>query len=147
MRNREAVLVSAGLALGMSSCAHAVPLSNAYSRVDAATGERCAFGALHEDGKCDIYEVSLAELFAIPERFDGKRVRVGGHVTLAFEHNVLCERRGQASSCLWLDVEHLRDPGFRTGWATVEGTFNGENRGHLGCCAGTIEASTMSPAR
>jgi hypothetical protein len=125
-----------------SSCAGLPPLSNAYARVDAAPDDRCAFGARHENGSCDVYEVSLAELLVMPERFQQKQVRVGGYVRLAFEGNTVCERRETGASCLWLDVEGMKDPGFRKGWAVVEGVFNGENRGHMGGCSGAIERIT-----
>jgi hypothetical protein len=125
-----------------SSCAGLPPLSNAYARVDAAPDDRCAFGARHENGNCDVYEVSLAELLVMPERFQRKQVRVGGYVRLAFEGNTVCERRDTGASCLWLDVEGMKDPGFRRGWAVVEGVFNGENRGHMGGYSGAIERIT-----
>lgn len=78
-----------------------------------------------------------------PERFQGSRVRVIGSISLQFESNVLCPREDSPSAeCLWLDLEGLSDPGFRSGAALVEATFDGENRGHLGCCAGTLHTIT-----
>jgi hypothetical protein len=133
--------------LGLIGCTTVRPLSNAYSGVEAAIGDRCSFGAQQADGSCGLYEVSVAELLTLPEKFHQRNVRVGGYVTLTFEGNTLCEREGPGS-CLWLDIEGLRDPGFRKGWAVVEGTFSAENRGHLGCCAGSIERiSTLNQWR
>ena len=123
------------------ACAHAEPLSNAYSRVDAEVGDRCAFGA-RSDRQCEIYDVALVELLAVPEKFQGKRVRLIGFASLRFEGNVLCADNTPAGACLWLDIEGLSDPGFRNGWAQLEGRFNGENRGHFGCCPGSLEHIT-----
>jgi hypothetical protein len=64
---------------------------------------------------------------------------------LQFEANTLCpvERASDWKSCLWLDVEGLQDPGFRKGWVVVDGTFDGENLGHLGLASGTIGHITV----
>src|SRR6266850_7297599 len=42
-----------------------------------------------ENDRCLSYQVSLLELVARPELFDGKRVRVTGYVHLEFEGNAL----------------------------------------------------------
>jgi hypothetical protein len=130
-------LVAWTAAVTIPGCATRGPLTESHSGVQAAAGDRCASGAL-QDGGCDVHEVSLAELLTAPEKFHQKKVAVAGHLTLGFERNRLCERIG-AGNCLWVADGRLEKPAFRKGWAVVEGTFNRENRGHLGCCAGAIE--------
>jgi hypothetical protein len=84
--------------------------------------------------------VSLGELIAKPEMYHLQSVTVEGYVTLRFEGNELCpnERPETSTECVWIDVEGLKDPGFRKGRVVVEGTFDGENLGHLGVASGTI---------
>jgi hypothetical protein len=122
-----------GASVAAIDCTHMEPLSNAYSAFAAPVGDRCGDGAR---GLCD---VSIVELLAVPEKFHDKRVRVVGFGTLAFEGNTLCTSRHSGTGCLWLDIEGVKDPGFRKGWVVVEGRFDGEGRGHLGCCAGAID--------
>lgn len=128
------------VALGVLACTHVEPLTNAYAPWFAkAVGDRCAEFA--EDGQCSLYDVSLVELIAVPEKFHDKNVRVIGFVQLTFEGNVICLSREVASpnDCIFLDIEGIADPGFREGEAILQGHFDGELRGHLGCCSGTID--------
>jgi hypothetical protein len=130
-----ALLVGAG-------CTHAQPISNAYSKIAAPVGDRCLQGG--KDGTCALYAVSLTELVSVPDKFHGKQVQVIGYVSLEFEGNAVCPSKDTVNSreCLFLDVDGLRDPGFRKGYAIVEGRFDGESRGHLGCCSGALEQIT-----
>jgi hypothetical protein len=118
------------------------PLSNAYSPFTRDLPPRPP-----QDQVVDIGPVSvrIADLVAEPERYHQRRVRTEGYVTLRFEWNILCvgTDRAEPTECLWLDVEELRDPGFRKGRAVVEGTFDGENLGHFGAASGTIEHITV----
>jgi hypothetical protein len=132
-------VVAAVVLLASSGCGHVRPLSNAYAGIEMPLGDRCSFGATKDDGSCVLYEVSLVELLAIPKKFHHKRVSVVGFATLRFEGNTICINEHYGTGCLWLDIEGVEDPGFRKGWAVVEGRFDGENRGHMGCCAGTID--------
>ena len=76
-------------------------------------------------------------------------MRVEGEVVLEFEGNTLCPSRKPKDwqTCAWLDIENLKDPGFRRAHAVVEGTFDGENLGHLGIAGGTIEKITLITRR
>lgn len=135
---RPIALVLVGLALAAAGCRHLEPLSAAASHVAVPVGDRCSWEARRADGGCDVYDVTLGELFAMPGEFHGQPTRVRGFVTLAFEQNTLCENDTPAAACLWIDVDGLGEPGFRKGWAEVEAQFDGEDRGHFGCCRGTL---------
>ena len=117
----KAFCLAIGASVAAIDCTHMEPLSNAYSAFAAPVGDRCGDG---ERGICD---VSMVELLAVPEKFHDKRVRVVGFGTLAFEGNTLCTSRHSGTGCLWLDIEGVKDPGFRKGWIVVEGRFDGEN--------------------
>ena len=132
--------VLAGLLIGVSACRSTDPLSNAYAGWALEVGDRCS--QVDAAGQCVVYDVSLVELIAVPEKFHGKVVRVIGYVTLGFESNGVClsDDTRSGRDCVFLDVEGVEDPGFRKDWALVQGTFDGELRGHLGCCSGTIHS-------
>lgn len=128
---------AAAAALVFLGCAPMKPLSNSYSKVTSPSGDRCASGS---EGTCVLYEVSVIELIADPERWDGKKVRLVGFVNLEFERNQLCLLPGShQTECIWLDIEGLKDPGFRRGQSLVEGIFDGKNKGHLGLYSGAIK--------
>ena len=120
-------------------------LSNSYSRLDRTVGEPLCVETYNLPEIC---HVSLHAVVANPERYHGMRIQVLGYVTLGFEDNVVypsseAARIGDSLSALWLDVEGLAISDTRKyhrQWVLVAGTFNGENRGHLGSCAGTIES-------
>ena len=143
-----AAVVTVAIATTASGCGHVEPLSNAYAPFSAAVGDRCAEAAA--DGQCSLYDVSLIELISSPEKFHDKKVRVLGFVSLAFEGNMMCPTRDTVNrqDCIFLDIDGLADPGFRKGYVVLEGRFDGELRGHLGCCSGTIDhISRMKPWR
>lgn len=91
--------------------------------------------------------VSLLALVATPERFHHRHVQVTGYLKLGFENNVLylskeASRFGDSESAIWVDIEgiqnrRLQDLNGR--YVIIAGTFNAENRGHLGGFAGTLE--------
>jgi hypothetical protein len=124
--------------MAANACAGLEPLSNAYSPMSAPVGERCVQS--DPGGGCALYGASLLELIAVPERFHGKKVRVIGFVHLTFEGNSICPSQETVDrrDCIFLDIDKLAEPGFRHGYALLEGRFDGELRGHLGCCSGTI---------
>jgi hypothetical protein len=126
----------------MAACSHLEPLSNAYSAFGRELPPAKASAAPPNAGPV---QVRISDLVAEPVRYHMMRVRTEGYVTLRFEGNLVCAAPGSpvVNGCLWLDVEGLADPGFRTGFALVEGTFNGENLGHLGAASGAVEQITL----
>jgi len=131
-----------GLALAFVACSHVESLSNAYSPFSRDLGTPAGVGEPATGGKR--LAVPIAELVSQPASYHRRQVRTEGYVTLQFEGNKLCPVATPADwkACLWLDIEGLADPGFRKGRAVVEGTFDGENLGHLGLVSGAIEKIT-----
>ena len=100
---------------------------------DGANGETCA--------------VSFISLIANPEKYAGRKIWVIGFATLEFEGNVLYLSREAAeindmTSAIWLDVAGLKanPQAYDHKYVLITGTFNAENRGHIGMFAGTVEA-------
>lgn len=73
-------------------------------------------------------------------------------MNLEFESNALYNseeqyRHGQTADAIWIEVDGMKPkPPFARGWVIVEGTFNGEHRGHFGSYAGTLEKITRLEA-
>jgi hypothetical protein len=119
--------------------------------VAALDSLRCARGAVR--GECALYDVSLMELIAQPERFDGKPVRVIGYVHFEFDGNGLYLHREDYEHAIsrngvWLEPDEstigAATPNDR--YVIVEGTFRARDRGHLGMWSGALTQVTRLEA-
>jgi hypothetical protein len=94
----------------------------------------------------------FVRVIARPELYHGKRISLIGYMNLEFEGNAIYHseeeyRHAQSQDAIWLDVDGMKPkPPLARGWVIVEGTFNGERRGHLGSYAGTLERITRLDA-
>jgi hypothetical protein len=92
-------------------------------------------------------EVSLVQLIATPERFDGKQVRVIGYCWLEFEGDALYlspddHANNIFRNAVWLTISReKREEWFtvRGKYADVTGTFRAKHHGHLGMFAAEID--------
>jgi hypothetical protein len=104
-------------------------------------------------GLLDYESVSVINLIATPERFHGKKVVVSGWLTLEVEDMSLCLTQNVASpkECIWVDIEDERLKSlkkYRNELATVHGTFDKDETGHLGgWSGGIIKIARITPAR
>ena len=98
--------------------------------------------------KDDVTDVSIIQLIANPEKFNGEYVRLIGFVRLEFEGNAIYLHRedyeyGLTKNGIWLNITQDccgNDPQeFDLKYVLVEGTFNAENYGHMGLFSGSIE--------
>lgn len=92
-------------------------------------------------------DVTLVQLIANPEKFDGRLIRVIGFLRLAFEGNVLYLHREDYENAIlgngiWVEVT----PAITTQSATLnvhyvllEGVFSSRNRGHMSMWSGAIK--------
>ncbi len=96
----------------------------------------------------DITGVSIIQLIANPEKFNGKYVRLIGFVRLEFEGDAIYlhkedYERGLTKNGLWLEITGDccgdNTQGFDQKYCLVQGTFNAENRGHMDLFSGSIE--------
>jgi hypothetical protein len=95
----------------------------------------------------DASGVSLLQLLATPERYDGVLVRTIGFLWLEFEGNKLYLHREDyehaiVKQAVWLDFP--QDPTaeqrrLRGNYVLVEGVFNAKRGGHMGLSTGAIE--------
>jgi hypothetical protein len=91
--------------------------------------------------------VSLIQLIANPEDYDGKVVRVIGFVKLEFEGNAIYLHQDDykhsiTRNGLWLDVTddvRKKQKDYDQKYVLLEGTFSAKERGHMGLWSGSIQ--------
>jgi hypothetical protein len=96
----------------------------------------------------DYLPISLIQLIASPDRYEGKKVHVVGFVHLEFEGNAIYLHRedykqGLTAKALWLSdpkcfTSTKHDKEFVSGYAIVTGIFTAEHHGHFDLFAGEI---------
>ncbi len=90
-------------------------------------------------------DVSMVQLLANPERYDGRVVRILGFVRIEFEGNAIYLHKedfdhGIAKNGFWLAGP--RPQGVSDTYAVLEGTFRADRAGHLGAFSGSIDKIT-----
>jgi len=91
--------------------------------------------------------VTLVQLIANPEKFDGKLIRVIGFLRLEFEGNVLYLHREDYENAIlgdgiWVDVTPETTKQSKTlnmNYVLLEGIFSSNNPGHMGMWSGAIQ--------
>jgi hypothetical protein len=92
-------------------------------------------------------KVSLVQLLATPERFDGKEVQVAGFVQLEFESTVLYLHREDhgaqlLQNSLWLSQDSpevaARHDQLNLNYVELVATFHSKRKGHMGLFPGTL---------
>ena len=91
-------------------------------------------------------DVTLVQLIANPQQFDGKLIRVIGFLRLEFEGNVLYLHREDYENAIlgdgiWVDVTpeiKKRSKTLNMNYVLLEGIFSSHDRGHMGMWSGAI---------
>ena len=91
--------------------------------------------------------VTLVQLIANPEKFDGKLIRVIGFLRLEFEGNVLyLHREDYENSILgngiWVEVTPQIEKETKTinmHYVIMEGIFSAKEHGHMGMWSGALK--------
>lgn len=105
---------------------------------------------VYEVNPNEALDVSLAALIASPERYHGRRVRVIGFVRIEFEGNAVYFHRedydhGMLMNGLWIDVPEAHrkaKDSVNMKYCLIEGTFDAEEKGHMGANSGAITSIT-----
>lgn len=97
----------------------------------------------------NIRNVSLIQLIATPERYEGQRVSVTGFVHIEFEGDAIWLHRddflnGIHANSVWLQVDTCTDWDGKpmSGYGSVAGRFTGKHHGHMGLWQSAIEQVT-----
>lgn len=91
-------------------------------------------------------DVSLVQLIANPDSFDGKLIQVVGYLTIEFESVELYLHREDAEHALykngvWVELSRAEIKKYSTmslKYVIVEGVFDSKQLGHMGSTSGTI---------
>ena len=96
--------------------------------------------------------VSLIQLIATPEKYDGQLIEVIGFMHLAFENDELFVNKSDfenriSKNGVWIEqnknlIAHSTEVNDR--YAIVVGTFSAGNRGHMGMASGAITKITYA---
>lgn len=89
--------------------------------------------------------VSLIQLLAQPEKYEGKLVEVTGFVNLEFEGNAIWFHKEDFSNTIyansiWINVNKCVDRAGKpiSGYASLMGRFTAKRHGHMGLWSGEI---------
>ena len=99
--------------------------------------------------------VSIIQLIANPEKYDGKVVRFEGVANIEFEGNGIFlsreHRKARVQSfAIWMDLSDELAKGrkwLNGKYCIVEGKFHAADRGHMGLYMGSLSDITMFNAR
>jgi hypothetical protein len=88
--------------------------------------------------------ISLIQLIANPEKYDGRKVVVKGFLTLKFESTLLYldkenRENGLHKNSIWINIQSDPNSIYHEKYVTVVGTFDMKFNGHFGCCSGSIK--------
>jgi len=91
--------------------------------------------------------VSLLQLIANPEKFDGKPIRVIGFLRLEFEGNTLYLHREDYENAIsgngiWVDVSTemaKQEDSLNMHYVLLQGIFSANDRGHMSLWSGSIK--------
>jgi len=122
----------------------------------AADGKGPAAGGKPGSSPQTPLAVSLLQLIATPDAFEGKYVRVQGFVRIEHEGSAIYLHREDwehmlTKNGLWLAASDSAPEGSKEAevnnrYALIEGVFTAKQKGHLGLWSGSIEKITrMQP--
>jgi hypothetical protein len=92
-------------------------------------------------------EVSLVQLIATPERYDGKTIRLIGYLNLEFEGNAIYFHRddftiGMSKNAVWIDLpKDIKPDEIKTvndHYVICTARFVASNHGHMGMFSGAL---------
>ena len=95
-------------------------------------------------------DVSIIQLIATPEKYEGVLIRVIGYLRLEFEGNDIYLSQedfinGILKNALGVDVNKNMMKYFGKnylGYCLIEGVFDSTSKGHMNACSGTIKNIT-----
>jgi hypothetical protein len=142
MKSRVFVLVFGAVLLAIAG----------WVAANAAGGKAPAEGDKPGSSPQQPLSVSLLQLIATPEAFDGKYVRVWGFVRIEHEGTAIYLHREDAEHMLtrnglWLTASDVAPEGSKEAlvkdrYALIEGRFTAKKKGHKGLWSGSLEDIT-----
>lgn len=98
----------------------------------------------------EVRDVSMIQLIANPQQYDGSPIRLIAFLNLEFEGNALYLHRedyekSNSSNAVWISLTDQQENSSKKlsgGYVLVEGIFRSKGQGHLGMFSGSIERVT-----
>jgi hypothetical protein len=95
-------------------------------------------------------DVSMIQLIANPQQYDGTPIRLIAFLNLEFEGNVLYLHREDfektlPSNAIWISLTEQQARSSKKlsgGYVIVEGIFSAEDKGHMGMFSGSVHEVT-----
>ena len=119
-----------------------------FPRADAQWGVPLDCDAVDHRGDCTLYGISMVQLLANPQRYDGKRIRVVGHVHLEspdagiYLHKEDAEHHILKNGVLVSLAEGASIDGCQDSYGVMEGLYRVNNTGHMRLWSGAITRVT-----
>jgi hypothetical protein len=138
-RFRRSILI---LVCGALAVANAIPQEQPTQRDSLEKYRMCSLQERMFDGYC---MVSVIDLIANPELFDGQKVLIVGYVHVAYESRAVYLHKDDflydiTRNALWLAVADSVDlKKCQNSYATVRGTFKAGLGGHVDAFMGTLD--------
>jgi hypothetical protein len=94
--------------------------------------------------------LSIINLIATPEKYDGKKVRIVGYITLYFEGTALFLHKEDldnviTKNAVWVDISRLAIDSlkkYNNHYVIIDGIFNSHMNGHMGVYSGSVKNIT-----
>lgn len=88
-------------------------------------------------------QVSIIDLIANPEKYQGSQVIIGGFLSLEFEGNAIYLHRDDFENRiykngLWCTIDLVKYKVFDEKYVIIEGNFDAKDKGHMRLWSGTI---------
>lgn len=114
-----------------------------------------SFAASHTAMAAQPVDVSMIQLIATPEKYQGQRVRILAFLRIEFEGNAVYLHKEDYEKAiyrngLWIDLPKgtSSSKGLSNQYVLVEGVFDGNRKGHLDLWSGTIgDVTRLEPWR
>lgn len=106
------------------------------------------FGALKGSEMKNIQSLSLIDVIANADKYNGEKVRLIGFLSLGFESKAvylssLDYKHSITKNALWVDVDKSGEyKKFDKQYVLIEGVFDAKNKGHLKLYSGEIKDVT-----
>ena len=133
MRKRIALLVLLGALAPAAHAQFGVPLNCLVAQ---------------HNGDCDLYGISLVQLLANPEKYDGRHVRVSGYIHFEKEASAIFLHEDDVEHHLirngvWVSLAEGESlPECQDAYVEVEGVYRARNTGKAGLFSGALTRVT-----
>jgi len=113
-------------------------------RAEAQWGVPVNCDVPEHNGECAVYGVSMLQLLANPDKFDGSRVRVVGYIHFEADHDAIYLHREDEEQHLfkngsWVSLAPgVSFEGCQDAYVMIEGVYRARNEGRMSRWSGAV---------